>query len=92
MPRRRRCRPWSSLCLLLRCGTGGRGTPPPFDTKLVGKRIEICWPYKVDGKTVKIWASGTVKRVADGLTDTRSKTAQKVLPARCDPLGVGRRR
>ena len=32
-------------------------------------------------KTMKIWASGVVKRVADGLTDTRSKKAQKVLPA-----------
>ena len=54
---------------------------PPFDSNLVGKRLEVCWPYKENGKTVKIWASGVVKRVADGLTDTRSRTAQKVLPA-----------
>jgi len=54
---------------------------PPFDTRLVGKRLEVCWPYKESGKVVKIWASGTVKRVADGLTDARSKKAQKVLPA-----------
>jgi len=54
---------------------------PAFDTNLVGKRLEVCWPYKENGKTVKIWASGTVKRVADGLTDARSKKAQKVLPA-----------
>ena len=20
--------------------------PPPFDTRLVGKRLEVCWPYK----------------------------------------------
>ena len=47
----------------------------------MGERLEVCWPYKENGKTVKIWALGTVKRVADGLADTRSKTAQKVLPA-----------
>ena len=55
--------------------------PPPFDTNLVGKRIEVCWPYKENGKTIKIWASGMVKRVADGLTDTRSARAKKLLPA-----------
>ena len=55
--------------------------PPPFDTRLVGKRLEVCWPYKEDGKTVKIWASGTVQRVADGLTDKASKKAKKILPA-----------
>ena len=35
--------------------------PPAFDNNLVGKQLEVCWPYKVDGTTVKIWASGTVK-------------------------------
>ena len=30
---------------------------------------------------MKIWACGTVKRIADGLTDRSSKRAQKVLPA-----------
>ena len=30
---------------------------------------------------MKIWASGKVARVADGLTDKRSKRAQKILPA-----------
>lgn len=54
---------------------------PPFDTRLVGKRLEICWPYKEKGKTVKIWASGTVKRVADGLTDKASTRCSKILPA-----------
>ena len=54
---------------------------PPFDIRLVGKRIEVCWPYKENGKTTKIWASGTVKRVADGLVDKASKRAQKILPA-----------
>ena len=34
-----------------------------------------------NGKTVKIWASGTVKRVADGLTNKTSKKAKKILPA-----------
>ena len=28
-----------------------------------------------------IWSSGTVKRIADGLTDKRSPRARKVLPA-----------
>ena len=63
---------------------GGLGNPPPspaFDSRLVGKRLEVCWPYKEAGKTVKIWACGTVKRVADGLTDRASKRAQKVLPS-----------
>ena len=55
---------------------------PQFDQGLVGKRLEVCWPYKgPDGNTVKIWASGTVRRVADGLTDTRSARAKKILPA-----------
>ena len=30
-------------------------------------------------KTIKIWATGTVKRVADGLTDKRSRQAKKIL-------------
>mgnify|MGYP004297676285 CR=1 FL=1 len=55
--------------------------PPAFDQALVGKRLEVCWPYKEEGKTVKIWASGTVRRVADGLTDKRSARAKVVLPA-----------
>ena len=54
---------------------------PAFDTRLVGKRLEVCWPYKEDGKTIKIWASGTVKRVADGLADKASARAKKILPA-----------
>ena len=54
---------------------------PPFDTRLVGKWLEVCWPYKEDGRTVKIWAAGRVKRVADGLTDKRSPRARKILPA-----------
>ena len=55
--------------------------PPPFDSALVGKWLEVCWPYKEAGKTVKIWARGCVKRVADGLTDKASSRAKKVLPA-----------
>ena len=55
---------------------------PAFDANLVGKRLEVCWPYKgKDGETVKIWASGRVVRVADGLTDKRSKRARMILPA-----------
>ena len=40
---------------------------PEFNSQLVGKWLEVCWPYKLEGKTVKIWASGKVKRIADGL-------------------------
>ena len=54
---------------------------PAFTTALVGKRLEVLWPYKENGEMKKIWASGTVKRIADGLTDKRSKRAQKILPA-----------
>jgi hypothetical protein len=55
---------------------------PAFDTDLVGKQLEVCWPYKdKEGKTIKIWASGKVKRIADGLTDKRSQRAKKILPA-----------
>jgi len=55
--------------------------PPPFDSKLVGKKIEICWPYLENGARKKIWSSGIVKRVADGLSDKRSPLARKILPA-----------
>ena len=54
--------------------------PPDFDVQLVGKQVEICWPYKSAGKTAKIWASGRITRVADGLADRRSARS-KVLPA-----------
>jgi hypothetical protein len=54
---------------------------PPFDIKLVGKWLEVCWPYKVNGKTAKIWSSGRVVHVADGLTDKTSERAKKILPA-----------
>ena len=60
---------------------GQQQDAPKFDISLVGKRLEVCWPYKERGKTVKIWASGTVRRVADGLTDTRTARAKKILPA-----------
>ena len=71
------------------------GEAPAFDQVLVGKLLEVLWPYtdKATGKRVLIWASGRVVRVADGLTDKRSPRAQTVLPARRrhDTLGVGRR-
>ena len=64
------------------CSVEVRQPPrPAFDTQLVGKRLEICWPYKKDGKTCKVWASGTVKRVADGLTNKRSVRCKSILPA-----------
>ena len=59
------------------------GEAPPFDQSLVGKRLEVLWPYisNETGQRVLIWASGRVARVADGLTDMRSKRARTVLPA-----------
>jgi hypothetical protein len=63
-------------------------TPPPFNTKLVGKRFEICWAYKENGKTVKIWASGVVKRVADGLSDSGNNAYSGRV---CGPVRPGRR-
>ena len=59
------------------------GNAPAFDQALVGKRLEVLWPYtdKDTGKRVLIWASGRVARVADGLSDKRSARAKVVLPA-----------
>ena len=59
------------------------GNAPEFNQALVGKRLEVLWPYndKDTGARVLIWASGCVVRVADGLTDKRSSKAKTVLPA-----------
>ena len=59
--------------------------PPPFDQQLVGKRLEVLWKYFVSDSETKephmVWSTGRVVRVADGLTDKRSKRARKILPA-----------
>ena len=57
--------------------------PRPFDQQLVGKRIEVLWKYfnKDTNEPMLIWATGRVTRVADGLTDTKSARAKKLLPA-----------
>ena len=64
-------------------GGVNHGEAPAFDQGLVGKRLEVLWPYQNSetGARVLIWATGCVARVADGLTDKRSTRAQKVLPA-----------
>ena len=56
---------------------------PAFDQQLVGKRLEVLWKYvdKDSNEPQLIWATGRVKRVADGLTDKRSSRAKKILPA-----------
>lgn len=56
--------------------------PPPFDQDLIGKRLEVCWKYfrEDTGEPILIWTSGTVKRVADGLTDRKSSKARAILP------------
>ena len=55
---------------------------PAFDQALVGQRIEVLWKYfdRETNAPQMIWSTGTVKRIADGLTDKRSKRAQKILP------------
>ena len=75
-------------------GGVNRGAAPAFDQALVGKRLEVLWPYtdKDTGKRILIWASGSVTRVADGLSDKRSARAMQDCPAGGHgPLGVGRR-
>ena len=58
---------------------------PAFDQALVGKWLEILWPYTVkdsaEGEKKLIWVPGRVVRVADGLTDKRSARGKKLLPA-----------
>ena len=56
---------------------------PAFDQALVGKRLEVLWKYfsKEDGTPQLIWSSGTVKRIADGCTDKRTKKGRAILPA-----------
>ena len=43
----------------------------------------MLWKYisKDTAETVYIWTEGRITRVADGLTDTRSARARKILPA-----------
>lgn len=55
---------------------------PPFSQDLVGKRLEVLWKYhdKNTQEAHYIWCSGTVKQIADGLTDKRSKRARTILP------------
>jgi len=64
-------------------GVSGETGAPAFDQRLVGKQIEVLWKYhnKDTGEPILIWATGRVARVADGLTDKKSKRAKKVLPA-----------
>ena len=56
---------------------------PAFDQSLVGKWLEVRWKYtnKDTGEPEYIWSTGKVARVADGLTDTKSARAKKILPA-----------
>ena len=54
---------------------------PKFTQALVGKRLEICWRYFLNGEPQLIWTPVRVARVADGLTDKTSSRARKILPA-----------
>ena len=48
----------------------------------MGKRVEVLWKYALpDGSTQLIWATGRVARIADGLTDTRTKRGKALCPA-----------
>ena len=55
-----------------------------FDSNLIGKWIEICWPYKKDGATVKIWAC-----VADVLVVLGSQLALEVQQVHLVPTAQG---
>ena len=62
----------------------GQGlTTPAFDQELVGKWLEVRWRYtdKDTGEYMYIWTPGRVVRVADGLSDKKTKRGQKLLPA-----------
>ena len=56
---------------------------PSFNQALVGRKLEVLWPYtdRDTGNKVLIWVEGCVARVADGLSDKRSTRAKVVLPA-----------
>jgi hypothetical protein len=56
---------------------------PAFNQKLVGKQLEVLWKYfdKDTNEPMLIWATGRVKRIADGCTDTRTKNGKALLPA-----------
>ena len=55
---------------------------PAFNQQLVGKRVEVLWKYSLpDGSSQLIWATGRVARVADGLTDTKTKRGKALCPA-----------
>jgi hypothetical protein len=66
-----------------RCRRLNPDDAPPFDQSLVGKEIEVLWKYfhKDTKEPHLIWAAGKILRVADGLNDTRSARAKKLLPA-----------
>ena len=56
---------------------------PAFNQELVGKWLEVLWRHhnKDTGELHYIWSTGRVVRIADGLSDARSSTARKILPA-----------
>ena len=62
---------------------------PAFDQGLVGKRLEVLWKYfdKDTKEPRMIWSTGTVKRIADGLTDMRRP--QPRARSHCLAVGMG---
>ena len=62
---------------------GAQPPRPEFTNELMGKSMEVLWRYtdKDSGKAMLIWAPGRVKRVADGLSDKRSRLCRNLLPA-----------
>eukprot|EP00966_Prymnesium_polylepis_P332779 7388258-Prymnesium_polylepis.1 len=65
---------------------------PKFNQELVGKRLEVLWKYheKETQTPHYIWCSGRVVRVADGLTDAKSKQGRRrsCRAARCSGRGT----
>lgn len=46
----------------------------------MGKRFEVLWKYELpDGSAQLIWATGRVPRIADGLTDTKTKRGKVLI-------------
>jgi len=66
-------------------GGAGAQAAPPLDT-LVGKQIEVRSRYYLNGKSIYIWCSAVVERLADGVAD---KLTESGLGAQAAAQGHG---
>ena len=88
LPRRRspRCAPPFCRAAAHRATLRRAAAPPltaPRRTWCCRPGAQVLWRYfeKDSNEQHYIWTTGTVKRIADGLTDKRSERAKKILPA-----------